>query len=318
MANETTRTSVTELIQSEWINDYILNYAGHYQNPTQFLAKMNPKNGSLTVSAPRLVSDQGTANDDGAAVDTEYDRTDGTDITATELETLDETFSLGEYGLMRVITDGVLESAQNAQELIGMVVPDGARILMAAANSTACGLFSGFTNSSGTSGTNCGVADVDDAIYDLAERGVVGELVGIFDNQAVRDFQDALQGSGVSPQLTSATYAGAADRLMNVQPSGDSGRNVEGYVLSYKGVPIYRTGLTLTANTGADVVSAIFTRGDIESQKAEASIAQGTIREFRLETERDASLRATEFVMTMVWGAGLVNKDKGQALITDA
>ncbi len=318
MSGETTRTSVTELVQAEWINDFILSYAGHYQNPSQFLAKMNPKNGSLTVSAPRLVSDMGTANDDGAAIDTEYNADDGTDLGATELETLDETFSLGEYGIMRVITDGVLESVQNAAELLGLIVPDGARILMAAGNDDACAKFASFTNSSGATTVACSVADVDDAIYDLAERGVIGELVGIFDNSAIRQFQNALQGSGVSPQLTSATYAGAADRMMNVSPSGDSGRNVEGYVLSYKGIPIYRTGLTDTANTGEDVVSAIFTRGDIESQKAEASIAQGTIREFRLETQRDASLRATEFVMTMVWGCGLVNKDKGQKLVTDA
>ncbi len=314
MANETTRTSVTELVYGEWINDYILNYAGHYLNPSQFFTKMDPKNGSLTVSAPRLVSDLGTADDDGVAVATAYNATDGTDLSNTELETEESGFTLGEYGIMRVITDGVMESATNAQALLGMVVPDGARILATAGNDDGCALFASFTNASGTSGTNCRVLDVDDAIYDLAERGVIGELVAIFDHQAIRDFQDDLQ----SQSSNQAVYGGAADRMMAVQPSGDSGRNVEGYTLSYKGIPFYRTGLTDTANTGADVVSAIFTRGDIESQKAESSIGQGTLRQFRLETERNASLRATEFVMTMVWGAGIVNNTKGQKLVTDA
>lgn len=314
MAAETTTTSVTELVYGEWIAPYIQSYAGHYLNPSQFFARWDPQNGSTTVSVPRLVSDQGTANDDGAGVDTEYAATENTDLSNTELETVDATFSIAEYGIMREITDTVLESASSADALLAMIVPDGASILMAAANDDACALFASFSNSSGSSGVNCGVPDVDDAIYDLAERGAVGELVGIFDHQAVRDFQDALQAGSTSL----AVYAGAADRMMAVAPSGDSGRNVEGFVLSYKGVPIYRNGLCDTANAAADVVSALFTRGDLEAQRSVAAIGQGSLREFRLETERNASKRTTEFVMSMRWGCGITNGDFGQKLVTDA
>lgn len=315
MAAETTTTSVTELVYGEWIAPYIQSYAGNYLNPSQFFARWDPQNGSSTVSVPRLVSDQGTANDDGAGVDTEYGATEGNDLSNTELETLDATFSIAEYGIMREITDTVLESASSADALLALIVPDGASILMAAANDDACALFASFSNSSGTSGTNCGVADVDDAIYDLAERGAVGELVGIFDHQAIRDLQDAIQVAGSS---NVATYGGAADRMMAVAPTGDAGRNVEGLVLSYKGVPIYRNGLCDTANAAADVVSAIFTRGDLEAQRSVAAIGQGSLREFRLETERNASKRTTEFVMTMRWGCGITNGDFGQKLVTDA
>ena len=318
MSAETTGTSVTETVYGEWISPFVASYADQYRNPTQFFARFDPLNGSSTVAVPRLDSDLGDPNDDGVGVDTEYAATDGTDLANTELTTADATFSISEYGLMRTITDSVMESSQSAQSLLAMIIPDGAAVLMAAANDDACALFASLSNSSGTSTENCSVANVDDAIYDLAERGAQGELVGIFDHQAIRDFQDALQGSGVTPQLTSATYAGAADRLMNVQPNGDSGRNVEGYVLSYKGVPIYRQGLCDTANTAADVVSAIFVRGDIESQRGTAAFGQGSLREFRLETERNASLRATEFVMTMRWGCGEIGDTFGQKLVTDA
>ncbi len=106
--------------------------------------------------------------------------------------------------------------------------------------------------------------------------------------------------------------------MMGVSASADAGRNVEGYTLTYKGVPIYRTGLTDLANTSEDVVSAIFVRGDIESQRGTAAFGQGSLREFRLETERNASLRATEFVMTMRWGCGEIGDTFGQKLITDA
>jgi hypothetical protein len=314
MSAETTLTTLTELVYGEWISPLILGYAGNYSNPSQFFLKLDPTNGSSTVSVPRWVSDQGTANDDGAGVDTEYNGTEATDLGNTELETLDATFSIAEYGLMRTVTDHVIESAQSAASLLSFIVADGAKILMAAANDDACARFASFSNSSGATGQNMSVAYFDDAIYDLAERGVVGELVGILDHQAARDFQDALQLASTNI----AVYAGAADRMMGVNPSADAGRNVDGYCLTYKGVPCYRTGLTDLANTNEDVVSAIFVRGDIEAQRTSAALGQGSLREFRVETERNASLRATEVVMTMRWGCGIIGDAFGQKLITDA
>jgi hypothetical protein len=314
MAAETTTTSVTETVYGEWISPFVASYADQYRNPMQFFARFDPLNGAATVSVPRLDSNLGNPNDDGASVDLEFNATEGSDLANTELTTADATFSISEYGVMRVITDSVLESSQSAASLLAMIIPDGAAILAAAGNDDGCALFAGLSNSSGSTGVNMLVADVDDAIYDLAERGAQGELVGVFDHQGIRDFQDALSATNAA----AAVYQSAADRLMNVQASGDAGRNVEGYVLSYKNVPIYRTGLTDTANTGADVVSAIFVRGDIESQRGTAAFGQGSLREFRPETERTASLRATEFVMTMRWGCGEIGDTFGQKLVTDA
>ncbi len=314
MSEETTTTTLTELVYAEWISPFIQSYAQNYKNPSQFFATWNPQNGSATVSVPRWVSDQGTVPDDGTGVDTEFNATEATTLSNEDLETLDATFSISEYGLMRTVTDTVLESAVSAEAIFPHIARSGADDLMAAANDDACALFASFSNSSGTSGTDCRVIDVDDALYDLAERGILGELVGIFDNQAVRDFLDALQAASTSM----AVYAGTADRQLAASFDGNQGRNAEGFTLSYKGVPIYRQGLTDTANTAADVVSAIFTRGDIEAQRETAAIGQGALRAFRIETERDASLRATEVVMTMRWGCGITNNTMGQKLVTDA
>lgn len=314
MAGETTTTTLTELVYGEWISSTILAYAENYKNPSQFFARHDPANGSLTVSVPRWVSDQGTVNDDGAAVDTEYNATEATDLSATELETLDATFTIAEYGLLREVTDTALESAQSAESLLLSLIPDGASILMAAGNDDGCATFASFSNSSGTTTADLDVAVIDDALYDLAERGVTGELVGILDHQQVRDFYASLQATGSSM----AVYAGAADRMMAANASPDQGRNAEGFALRYKGVDFYRNGLCDTANTAADVVGAIFTRGDIESQRNIAAIGQGSLREFRVETERNASKRTTEVVMTMRWGCGIVHDTMGQKIVTDA
>ena len=314
MSLETTLTTLTELVYAEWINPFILSYAQNYKNPSQFLLRMDPLNGSTTVSAPRWVSDEGDVNDEGTAVDTEYDATEATDLANTALETLDSTFSISEYGLMRTVTDHVVESATSAASVLASLVPQSTSILMAASNQTACALFSSFTNQSGdTTADPLTIAFVDDAIYDLAERGVTGELVGILHHDQVRDFMNALQATGSSM----AVYAGAADRQMATATSPDQGRNAEGLAIRYKGVDFYRNGLCATANTGANVVGSIFARGDIPAQADMAAIGQGSLRDFRVETQRDASLRATEFVFTMRWGCGIVNDAHGQEVISD-
>lgn len=314
MANETTLTTLTELVHAEWISPFILSYAENYKNPSQFLLRMDPLNGSTTVSAPRWVSDEGDVADEGAAVDTEYDATEASDLSNTALETLDETFSIAEYGLMRTVTDHVIESAQSAASVLASLIPNATSTLMAAGNQTACALFSSFTNQSGdVSADPLTIAFVDDAIYDLAERGVTGELVGILHHDQVRDFMNALQAASTSM----AVYAGAADRQMATSTSADQGRNVEGLALRYKGVDFYRNGLTATANTAANVIGAIFARGDIPAQADMAAVGQGSLRDFRVETQRDASLRATEFVFTMRWGCGIINNAHGQEVISD-
>src|SRR5678815_2225484 len=105
----TTTTSLTELIQSEFINIFIGNYLENYKNPSQFFLPIDITNGSATVSQTRWDSPVGTVPDDGAAVDTEFNATEATDLTATEMTTSDATFSVIEYGLLREPSDTVLE-----------------------------------------------------------------------------------------------------------------------------------------------------------------------------------------------------------------
>ncbi len=308
----TTATSLTELINSEFINDFIGDYLGNFKNPTQFYLPININNGASTVSQTRWVSDVGTVPEDGAAVDTEFDATEATDLVANELETTDATFSVVEYGLLREPSDTALEDATIIT--IQDIVANAMGILMDAMNDDACALFASLSTSVGSTGVDLTVANVNDALYSLARRGAKGELVGIFDNVAIEDFQTALEAASSNM----AMYAGAVDRLMGVSSGAEQGRTVDGYTLTYKGVPFYRQGLTDTANTGADVVSAIFVRGDIPAQRGMATFGQASRRPFRLETQRDASARCTELVFSARWGCGEIFDGTGVKLVTDA
>jgi hypothetical protein len=181
-------------------------------------------------------------------------------------------------------------------------------------NDDACALFASLSTSVGSTGVDYRVSDVNDAIYSLARRGTKGDLVAIMDNVALEDFQTALEAASTNM----AVYAGAVDRLQGVSGSMDQGRNVEGYTLTYKGVPFYRQGLTDTANTGADVVSAMFVRGDIPANRGMATYGQASRRPFRLETQRDASARCTELVFSARWGCGEIFDGTGVKIVTDA
>lgn len=308
----TTTTSLTELIYSEFINTFIANSLGNYKNPSQFFLDVVISNGASTASQPRWVSDVGTVPDAGAAVDTEFNATEATDLVANELETTDSTFSVIEYGLLREPSDTVFEDATIVT--VQDIVDNGISIIMDAKNDDGCSLFAPVSAGVGTSGTDCRVSDVNDALYNMARRGVMGVLVGVFDVQAAQDFQGALEAASTNI----AVFAGAADRAMAVSPSGDQGRNVSGYFLSYKGMECYQTGLTDTANTGADVVSCIFVRGDIPEQRGSAAFGKSSRRDFRVETQRDASARCTEIVFTERWGCGGINTQNACKLTTDA
>ena len=308
----TTTTSLTELVNTEFINDFIAASCDNYRNPSQFFLPIDIKNGASTVSQPRWVSDIGTVPDDGAAVDLEFNATEATDLVADELETLDSTFSVAEYALLRSPSYNVFEDATIIT--IQDFFKSAATILMSAMNDDACALFASLTASKGRTGVDCAVSDVDDALYDLARRGVLGELVGIFDNVAIEDFQNSLQAATTNI----AAYAGAADRMMAVNPDRLQGRNVEGLTLSYKGTDFYRQGLTDTANTGADVVSAIFVRGDIPAQREYACFGQASRRPITVEVDKDISARVVEIVTSVRWGSGIINPAMGCNLKTDA
>ncbi len=308
----TTVTSLTELVYGEFINTFVADACGNYKNPSQFLLPINVTNGSSTVSQARWVSDVGTVPEDGAAVDTEFDAVEATALVANELETLESNFAVVEYGLLREPSDTAMEDATiiTIQDILSGAV----EILMDAMNDDACALFASLTASAGTSGTNCRVSDVDDALYDLNRRGVRGEAVAVMDTQAMDDFRGALQDTSSN----AAVYALSADRQMGTSFSADQGRNAEGFVLRYKNTDFYQQGLTDTANAGADVVSAIFVRGDIASQRGSACLGQASRRPFTLETMRVPASRTTQLVFTARWGCGIINNQMGCKLVTDA
>lgn len=312
-AGETTTTSLGETIYAEWISPTFQSYAAHYMNPSQFFAGYEPDNGSSTVSVPRWVSDMGSPADRGDAVDTEFNATEATALSATELESDESNFSVSEYAIYRELSYTAQEDTISADVLLH-IIRDAAMILQTAANDDGCAKFASFSNSSGATGVDMSLADLDDVLFDLAERGIQGSLVGVLDHEQVRNWAAAIKATGTSM----AVYAGAADRIMNANLSPDQGRNIDGKAFEYMNVDFYRSGLTDTANTGADVVGGVFLRGDVPANRSMAAIAQASRRPFTLETDTDIVKRTVKIVGSMRWGCGITMNVAGQKVVTDA
>lgn len=313
MAGETLVSSITETVYAEWINPTFQMYAGHYRNPTQFFLPLNPNNGASTVSQPSWDSNMGTPADRGAGVDTEYNATEATALTAVELTTSDSTFSVAEYGISRKLSYTAAEDTI-AGDILGHIIADAARILSTAANDDGTAHFASFSGSSGTTNVALAIADLDDALFDLAERGIMGTLVGVLDHIQVRHFFNAMQATSTSMTV----YAGAADRMMQASADSAQGRNDQGKAFDYKGVDYYRSGLCDTANAGVDAVGAIWVRGDEVANQPMAALGQASRRPFMIETDTDIEARVIKVVATMRWGSGILKNGAGQKLVTKA
>lgn len=309
----TTTVSLQETIYSSWLSPVFQENARHFQNPSQFCADWDPENGSSRVSVPRFKTNEGTPADGGAGVDDEYDADEAQAIIPVQLESEESHFDIREYGMARQLSYTVTEDTI-AGDVLGYCQRDEAMTLMTAFNDDVTATFADFSGASGTPGSAMTLEDLDDALFDLAERGVMGTLVGVLSHQQVRDWHAAIQDTDAAQ----AVHAGAADRIMAAAADAQQGRNQDGLAFTYKGVPFHRSGLTDTANTGADDVGCIYVRGDNEANRPMSAIGKGTRRPFTLEFDRDVLARTVVLVGTFRQGTGVTQDFAGQAIITKA
>lgn len=316
MADETTSTSVTEVVYSEWINPVFQAYATDVAVATAFVYEKRPANNSKTVSFPRQISDVGTPDDGGAGVDTEYDYTEGTGLSNTEFETEEASVSATELGVMRTLTDEALEDSADGIDLVNAIVRDEAHILSLVKDDDLLALMNSFTDTVGQTGVDLTISQLSMAFTELRRNGVhpqAGGLAVILDQQQGEDIESAVIATGTAM----AVYEGAADRFLGIMPDAGLGMTA-GLLMMFRGAPVFVSGLTDSVNAGADVAGGLIVRGDIPVNEPWASIGACRKRDFRLEDERDASLPGTELVGTERWGVGIINPAFGVNIVSDA
>ena len=218
--------------------------------------------------------------------------TEGTDASNSAINTTSVSITASEAGIMVTVTDKLLGSA-----VTGGLEPFAVELGKALAgyiDTTLLAAVSSFTNSVGTSGLNMTHQNFIDAIYTLENGAAIGPFVCVLHPIQVSDLRTSLTTSGLA--------------------SWDATANSEiGSMGSLFGIPIVQSTNCASVNTNADRLGVLMPLGN------QSGLAMVAKRAARTEFQRDASLRATEIVVTTEFGAGCVNiaANGGVAIITD-
>lgn len=226
---------------------------------------------------------------------TASDLTEGTDASNTAVNTTSVSVTADEAGIVVTVTDLLLRGSQTGLELYA------AELGKALANKIDTDLLAevaDFSNSVGSSGTNITEANFLDAIYTLENGNAIGPFVAVLHPRQVGDLRTALAAS------TGAIWGNPSS------PAADIGVSFA----NLYGVDLAKSTNCASVNSAADRQGVMMPMGNQSGLAYVIKAAANT------ELQRDASLRATEIVVTAIYGDECVNTaaNGGVAIITDA
>lgn len=285
MANEVTTAagSAGELVAAEIVSRLIIDaaYAQAVMPPLVRVADISSES-TLTVEFPKW------------PLLTAADLTEATDASNTAINTTSVSCTADEAGIMITVTDMLLDS-----DVLGGLEPYAAELGKALANKIDTDLLAevaDFTNSVGTSGVNITEANFLTAIYTLENGNAVGPFVSVLHPIQVSDLRTALAAT------TGAVWGSPS------APSRDIGA-----LSSLYGVDVFQSTNCAAVNSSADRQGVMMPSGNLSGLALVMKSAA------RTEMQRDASLRATEIVVTSVYGDENVNiaANGGVKIVTD-
>src|SRR3972149_145679 len=286
MANEVTTAvgSAGELVAAEIVSRLVIDaaYAGAVMPAIVRVADISGDS-TLTVDFPKwpLLSAS--------------DLTEGTDAANTAVNTTSTPVPADEAGIMITVTDMLLNSAG-----IGGLLPYARELGKALANKIDTDLLAegpDFTNSVGATGVDMSEANFLEAIYALESGNATGPYAAVLHPVQVHDLRMALKAT------TGAVWGGPS------APAGDIGA-----LTSLYGGDVFSSTNCALVNTGADRQGGMMPVGN------QSGLAYVLKTGAKTEFQRDASLRATEIVVTAIYGDECVNpaSNGGVKMVTDA
>ncbi len=277
MANEVTSAALSagELIAAEIVSRLVIDaaYADSVMPPLVRLADISGDS-TLTVDFPKW------------PMLAAADLTEATDMSNTAVNTTSTSITADEAGIMITVTDMLLNSS-----VLGGLEPYAAELGKSLASKIDSDLLfaaSSFTNSVGTSGAPITEADFLQALYTLELGNAKGPFVAVLHPIQVHGLRTALAAT------TGAVWGGAS------APASDIGA-----MASLYGVDIFQSTNCASVNLNVDRQGVMMPMGN------QSGLAFVLKTGAKTELQRDASLRATEIVVTAVYGHGCVNPDAG-------
>ena len=214
---------------------------------------------------------------------------EATDLSNTAVNPTSVTITASEVGIMTTLTDLARNSAsRNVAGDIGRLFGEA---IARKIDADLSALFTGFsTERAGGAGNELTVADVFEAVADLRTANAPAPYYGVFHPKQIFN---------VKKSLTN-TFVGRDTELSN-----EAMRT--GFVGTIAGVQIFESS-NISVDGSDDSIGGVF------SQDA---LALAMMQDLKLETQRDASLRADEIVATAVYGVSEIHDSYGVKLTAD-
>ena len=219
---------------------------------------------------------------------------EATDLSNTAVNPTSATITASEIGVMTTLTDlGASSASRNVGADIGKLFGEA---IAKKVDTDLVGLFSSFTtNTAGAAGTELTADLLFKAQAQLRTLSVPAPYYAVFHPKALFNLKKT---------LTQAGYSGTATAISEI--GNEALRN--GYIGRIAGIDVFENA-NLSIDGSDDSVGGVF---------HPQSIGLAMKEDFKVETQRDASLRATEIVASIVYGKAVVKESFGVAITTDA
>lgn len=216
--------------------------------------------------------------------------TEADDLAMTAISTSKADITLAEVGLATNVSDLSLNhSASNIVSDVGRLFGEA---IATKIDTDLIALFTGFSEGQGSAGAELTVDEMFKAVAKLGTASAPGPYYGVFHPKVMYQIKKALTN----------TFAAA-----NPNDLGNEALRA-GYVGTIAGVQIFESA-NVTVDGSDDSIGAIFSRD---------ALAMAMSSDIRIETQRDASARATEIVGVATYGVKELHDSYGVKLTADS
>ena len=216
---------------------------------------------------------------------------EATDLSNTAINPSSVTITASEIGIMTTLTDlGRNASPRNVSADIGKLFGEA---IAKKIDTDLTALFDGFSTSVGSAGAEVTVAKLFEAAATLRQAAVPAPYAGVLNPKVAYNVKKNLTNTFVNPNPNDLTNEALRT----------------GYVGNIAGVQMFETS-NVDGTTDTDNC-----KGGIFHKDA---LGLAMMQDLKIETQRDASLRADEIVATAVYGAGELHDSYGVEILGES
>ena len=221
---------------------------------------------------------------------------EASDLSNTAINPTSQTITCTEHGIMTTLTDLARNSApRNVAGDIGKLFGEA---IAKKIDKDLTALFGGFSTTVGSATTVMSASLIFQAVAKLRAAGVPGENLSAV----------------IHPQVAFDLKSGLTNTFANPNPGVGNEALRTGLVGQIAGVNIFETS-NMADSSGNDPGTTGDYKGAVFHSDA---LGLAMMQDLKIETQRDASLRADEIVATAVYGVGELDASKGCEVEADS